>query len=79
MKLEAILGLCFALALTCWSTASQAQKTQTRIAQSKECAQVISCGTKDGKRKEYPTPCDAEKDGATDIKPKTGPTCEQSR
>lgn len=39
------------------------------------CAQVISCGTKDGKRKEYPTPCAAKDDGATDISPKTGSTC----
>ena len=39
------------------------------------CAQVISCGTKDGVRKEYPTPCAAKDDGATDIAPKTGATC----
>lgn len=79
MRLKSAAGLCFALIFTCWSAASEAQQNRTRIAQSKECAQVISCGTKDGKRKEYPTPCDAEKDGATDIKPKTGPTCEQSQ
>jgi len=41
----------------------------------KICAQVISCGTKDGKRKEYPTPCAAQDDGATNIAPKSGPTC----
>ena len=46
-----------------------------RIAQT-ACEQVISCGTKDGKRKEYPTPCAARDDGATNITPKTGPTCE---
>jgi len=39
------------------------------------CAQVISCGTKDGKRKEYPTPCAAKDDAATDIAPMTGSTC----
>jgi len=39
------------------------------------CIQVISCGTKNGKRKEYPTPCAAQADGATDITPKVGPTC----
>jgi hypothetical protein len=39
------------------------------------CAQVISCGTKNGQRKEYPTPCAAKDDGATHIAPKTGPTC----
>jgi hypothetical protein len=44
-----------------------------------ECVQVISCGTKDGERKEYPTPCDAKDDGATDITPKTGATCEQKK
>jgi hypothetical protein len=49
-----------------------------RLAQNKPtglCVQVISCGTKDGKRKEYPTPCAAKDDGATDISPKSGPTC----
>jgi hypothetical protein len=40
------------------------------------CVQVISCGTKDGKRKQYPTPCAAKDDGATDIAPMTGPTCD---
>src|SRR5262249_47890022 len=43
------------------------------------CTQVISCGTKDGKRKEYPNPCAAQDDGATNITPKTGPTCETAR
>lgn len=43
------------------------------------CPQVISCGTKDGERKEYPTPCAAEDDGATDIAPKTGETCSASK
>jgi hypothetical protein len=49
-----------------------------RLAQAKTgevCVQVISCGTKNGTRKEYPTPCAAKDDGATDISPKTGPTC----
>lgn len=49
-----------------------------RIAQASPapfCVQVISCGTKDGKRKEYPTPCAAKDDGATDIKAKSGPSC----
>ena len=39
------------------------------------CAQVISCGTKDGKVKEYPTPCAAQDDGATNIHAKNGSTC----
>ncbi len=43
------------------------------------CPQVISCGTKDGERKEYPTPCAAEDDGATDIVPKTGSSCTASK
>jgi len=54
----------------------------TRLAQANSgrmCAQVISCGTKDGKRKEYPTPCAAQDDGATDITPRNGPTCENPR
>jgi hypothetical protein len=43
------------------------------------CAQVISCGTKAGQRKEYPTPCAAQDDGATNIAPKTGATCDESK
>ena len=43
------------------------------------CPQIISCGTKDGKRKEYSNPCAARDDGATNITPKTGPTCETAR
>ena len=39
------------------------------------CAQIISCGTKNGQRKEYPTPCAARDDGATQIAPKSGLTC----
>jgi hypothetical protein len=39
------------------------------------CAQVISCGTKNGQRKEYPTPCAAKDDGATHMAPKSGPAC----
>jgi hypothetical protein len=59
-----------------------AAQDSERFAQStsKEmCAQVISCGTKAGKIKEYPTPCDARDDGATNIHPKTGPTCDVSK
>ena len=51
---------------------------EARLAQAdsgRMCAQVISCGTKDGKRKEYPTPCAAQDDGATNIAPESGPTC----
>ena len=40
-----------------------------------ECAKVISRGTKDGKVKEYRTPCDAEKDGATDVHARQGSSC----
>jgi hypothetical protein len=39
------------------------------------CAQIISCGTKNGLRKEYPTPCAAKDDGATNVAPKSGPAC----
>jgi hypothetical protein len=39
------------------------------------CAQIISCGTKNGQRREYPTPCAAKDDGATYIVPKSGPAC----
>ena len=39
------------------------------------CVQVISCGTKNGVVREYPTPCAARDDGATNVTPKSGPTC----
>lgn len=39
------------------------------------CIQQITCGIKDGQPKQYPTPCDAEEDGATNIQPKTGDSC----
>jgi hypothetical protein len=39
------------------------------------CAQVVACGIKDGKYREYPTSCDAESDGATQIAAKTGESC----
>ncbi|MFZ3357710.1 MAG: hypothetical protein WA177_03020 [Xanthobacteraceae bacterium] len=52
----------------------------TRPAQSATmCAQVISCGTKDGKVREYPTPCAAKDDGATDVHPKAGASCETGK
>ena len=40
------------------------------------CQPIISCGIKNGKMKEYPDPCAARKDGATNIQVKTGPTCD---
>jgi len=43
------------------------------------CAQVISCGTKNGRRKEYPTPCAAKADGAIHIAPKSGPNCQDTK
>jgi hypothetical protein len=64
------------------SQALSAQEESVRFPQKlvqRVCPQVISCGTKDGKRKEYPNPCAAQDDGATDIKPKTGATCEASQ
>jgi hypothetical protein len=39
------------------------------------CVQVIACGTKDGKRRQYATPCDARADGATDVAPMEGASC----
>jgi hypothetical protein len=36
-----------------------AGQSSTTSSGSQACPQVISCGTKDGERREYPTPCDA--------------------
>ena len=49
-----------------------------RVAETKEpkfCIQVIACGTKDGKRRQYPTPCAARDDGAKDVSPMEGGSC----
>lgn len=46
-----------------------------RAIETTTCVQVVSCGIKDGKPKQYPTPCDAAKDGATNIVPRTGDSC----
>lgn len=43
------------------------------------CVQVISCGFKDGKYKEYPTPCAAARDGATGVVAKVGDSCPATR
>ncbi len=50
-------------------------KPAPQVQSGEYCEQVISCGTKKGKRKQYPTPCAARADGATDITPRLGPTC----
>lgn len=47
-------------------------KAATRV-----CIQVIACGMKYGKPKQYPNPCAAEDDGATDIK--VGQACPATR
>jgi hypothetical protein len=67
------------------ASAAGAQETsgtsgpKLRLAQAKTategCPQVISCGTKDGVRKQYSDPCKARDDGATDIKPKGAGSC----
>ena len=68
---------------TSWLATSDklaAAQIEERFAQMKPvCVQVISCGTKDGKVKEYPTPCDARDDGAIDIHPKTGSSCDAAK
>lgn len=46
-----------------------------RASSKTECIQQVTCGIKDGAAKEYPTPCDAVADGATNIQPKKGDSC----
>jgi hypothetical protein len=43
------------------------------------CAQVIHCGVKNGKMKQYPTRCAAEDDRAKSIEPMQGPACPQRK
>ena len=54
-----------------------------RVAETKEvkfCIQVIACGTKDGKRRQYPTPCAARDDGAKDVTPmEGGGSCDEAK
>jgi len=40
---------------------------------------VIACGTKDGKRRQYPTPCAARDDGAKDVSPMEGGSCDGTK
>jgi len=61
------------------SVATSATPAAAQPISKEMCAQIISCGTKDGKAKEYPTPCAARDDGATNIHPKTGPACDVSK
>ncbi|MGY4319455.1 hypothetical protein ACVWW1_008782 [Bradyrhizobium sp. JR3.5] len=80
MFIHPTMALVFAVSMFSVGFASADQRTdrlsRIRIAQEKTtCPQVIHCGTKNGVVKEYPTRCAAEEDGATNIAPKTGPTC----
>jgi hypothetical protein len=58
---------------------ASARPAAAQSVSSEMCAQVISCGTKDGDAKEYPTPRAARDDGATDIHPKSGPACDVTK
>jgi hypothetical protein len=52
------------------------------VAETKEvkfCIQVIACGTKDGRRRQYPTPCAARDDGAKDVAPMEGGSCDEAK
>jgi hypothetical protein len=79
MRMSLAIVLTSAALSTSWlmtSNGPAAAQSRERLAQTKGfCVQVISCGTKDGKVKEYPTPCDAKDDGATNIHPKNGSSC----
>ena len=71
-----IFAVFFLAAFFAGQHAIAAERTQLAQAKSdRACAQVISCGMKDGKWKQYPTPCAAADDGATNIKPKSRATC----
>ena len=55
------------------------QGSRLKVTQSRICAQLIHCGTKNGKLKQYPTRCTAEDDGATGIVPMQGTSCAQGK
>lgn len=55
--------------------ASVAYVGTCRVVDATVCPQVISCGTKDGAIKEYPTPCAAIADGAKNVSTKGADGC----
>jgi hypothetical protein len=80
MRIEFVLVTTLSMVLVSGVALSgEHSNADVRFAQADNCPQIIHCGTKDGKRKEYPTKCDAEKDGATNITPKIGRTCEATQ
>ena len=77
-KIVALTSVVAALLIAEYATAAERIAADLHVAPANPgglCAQVISCGTKNGQRKEYPTPCAAKDDGATRITPKSGPAC----
>jgi hypothetical protein len=77
-KIVALTSVVAALLIAEYATAAERIAADLHVAPANPgglCAQVISCGTKNGQRKEYPTPCAAKDDGATHIAPKSGPAC----
>jgi hypothetical protein len=55
------------------------QGSRQKVGQSRMCAQLIHCGVKNGKVKQYPTRCAAQDDGATSIAPMQGASCTKGR
>lgn len=70
-----VAALMSGLAEHAWSLDRPHKYPQTKLAQARECPQVIHCGIKDKKAKQYPTKCAAEDDGATNIQPKGAGPC----
>jgi hypothetical protein len=85
--MRAIRKLCLAGALLLAAHAAGADDfgapaKRALVAQAGEgkiCIQVIACGTKNGKRRQYPTPCAARDDGAKDVAPMTGASCDEGK
>jgi hypothetical protein len=77
-KTITLAGLATALLVAQYAAAGECVAADLHVTPANQgglCAQVISCGTKNGRRKEYPTPCAARDDSATHIAPKDGPVC----
>jgi hypothetical protein len=86
MRAIGVSGIILSMLLT--AGAGQAQDPgrlgkSLQVADTKEpkfCIQVIACGTKDGKRRQYPTPCAARDDGAKDVSPmEGGGSCDEAK
>jgi hypothetical protein len=79
ITLAAILAGCCIFTMGAAQSREAGQGRRYELAQTRQCPEVVHCGVKDGKVKQYPTRCAAEDDGATNIAPMQGSSCPQPK